>query len=555
MEFCHTDNHCIKISNIENGETLCYSLPLIKGEIFTKNGNKCFNCSTGKIMLHHYNDNGSLMTATEWHVANSEFKCLVSLLLGRNILVFEYCDTQLKMSLEYHPRRTVLRVTPVYIICQGHDGLFQAPTNVDNTVPSACERIALGARLIQSLTAEKLYESKVGRKTFQLECDLNQSGPECIVFHSHLPVEKARKMDPTELWKHFGSELMISPLGNKDRKFLALLSCTLYNLPKNKELPKTHEDTLSAVEAHVALGGGGLALFGSACLYTWPRHMGEIIPRFLDISRVDTRYFMDDSGYRGTYGGCFATTLGAVCHELGHTFDLGHTPDGIMGRGFDNVNLVFTVQSCEDNESYSYNRNRYVSSPVCKELAQHSTLSFTKVLNVSYTMSPRIKRPQNKAQGNITVLPNISERSTSDIDDLCESNQNRGQINNGNNVKHPKRLNNPQIPTVFQMERDCTHWSKNCGAFLSFHRWFNDENVAQGASAAISYDENQNVVSSSVGIRVVEVRDESELVLSSWQFLESDGVEEFALPPDVLLERSFILIAEDSAGNILRYSL
>jgi hypothetical protein len=192
----------------------------------------------------------------------------------------------------------MLRVTPVYIICQGHDGLFQAPTNVDNTVPSACERIALGARLIQSLTAEKLYESKVGRKTFQLEYDLSQSGSECIVFHSRLPVEKARKMDPVELWKYFGCELMISHLGNKDRKFLALLSCTLYHLPENKESPKTHEDALSAVQAHVALGGGGLALFGSACLHTWPRHVNEIIPRFLDITRVDTRYFLDDSGYR-----------------------------------------------------------------------------------------------------------------------------------------------------------------------------------------------------------------------------------------------------------------
>jgi hypothetical protein len=64
----------------------------------------------------------------------------------------------------------------------------------------------------------------------------------------------------------------------------------------------------------------------------------------------------------------------------------------------------------------------------------------------------------------------------------------------------------------------------------------------------------RNVVSSSAGVRVVEVRDKRELVLSSWQFLESDGVQEFTLPPDVMLERSLILIAEDSAGNILRYN-
>lgn len=298
MGSCQTDNHSVTISNIENGEKLCYSMPLIKGHVFTKNGNKCINCPTGQIMLHHYNDKGALISTTEWPVVNSEFKCLVSLLLERNYLILEYCGIQLKLSVEYQPRRTMLRVTPVYIICLGHDGLFQAPTGIDNTVPSACERIALGARLIQSLTAEKLYEAKVERKAFQLEYDLNRSGPECIVFRSQLPVKEARVMDPRELWEHFGRELMMSPLGNKDRKFLAFLSCTRYCPSENEEPPKTHEDILSRMEAHVALGGGGLAIFGSACLHTWPRHVAEIIPRFLNVNKVDTRYFMDDSCYR-----------------------------------------------------------------------------------------------------------------------------------------------------------------------------------------------------------------------------------------------------------------
>jgi hypothetical protein len=52
---------------------------------------------------------------------------------------------------------------------------------------------------------------------------------------------------------------------------------------------------------------------------------------------------------------------------------------------------------------------------------------------------------------------------------------------------------------------------------------------------------------------VVEIRDENGLVLSSWQFLESDGVQEFELPSDALLERSLNLIAEDSIGNILKH--
>lgn len=30
-------------------------------------------------------------------------------------------------------------------------------------------------------------------------------------------------------------------------------------------------------------------------------------------------------------------------HELGHCFDLAHTPGGIMGRGFDDFNCVFSL--------------------------------------------------------------------------------------------------------------------------------------------------------------------------------------------------------------------
>ena len=62
------------------------------------------------------------------------------------------------------------------------------------------------------------------------------------------------------------------------------------------------------------------------------------------------------------------------------------------------------------------------------------------------------------------------------------------------------------------------------------------------------------MVSSAAGVRVVEIRDESGLVLSSWQFLESEGVAEFTLPPDAVsgAEQPLSLIVEDSVGNILK---
>ena len=62
-------------------------------------------------------------------------------------------------------------------------------------------------------------------------------------------------------------------------------------------------------------------------------------------------------------------------------------------------------------------------------------------------------------------------------------------------------------------------------------------------------------MTSPLGIRVVEVRDDGGLVLSSWQFMESGGVDEFVLPPDAISEPSLTVVAEDSAGNIIKHHI
>lgn len=57
---------------------------------------------------------------------------------------------------------------------------------------------------------------------------------------------------------------------------------------------------------------------------------------------------------RGTLGYCFATTLGSVLHELCHTFDLGHTEYGVMGRGFDNIHKVFLPSNESHQKKLGY---------------------------------------------------------------------------------------------------------------------------------------------------------------------------------------------------------
>lgn len=103
---------------------------------------------------------------------------------------------------------------------------------------------------------------------------------------------------PFELMAISGREIMKSTLGSEKKKFLAFLSCTRYCGGDFTDDIKSHEDMLQRTEGYVALGGGGLALFGTACLYTWPEKFEDIIPKFEDNTCVDRTQFLDDSCYR-----------------------------------------------------------------------------------------------------------------------------------------------------------------------------------------------------------------------------------------------------------------
>lgn len=95
-----------------------------------------------------------------------------------------------------------------------------------------------------------------------------------------------------------GREIMTSQIGSETKKFLAFLSCTNYCGEDYSSDKKSYEDLIGITEGYVALGGGGLALFGTGCLYTWPELFEDIIPRFQDSTSVDKRRFLDDSCYR-----------------------------------------------------------------------------------------------------------------------------------------------------------------------------------------------------------------------------------------------------------------
>ncbi|KAG7188515.1 hypothetical protein KM043_008149 [Ampulex compressa] len=510
----------IVICNLLDGEILNYSLALIRGRA---------PAACGYIVVR-----GHKNTTTEWPIVGGEFRALVDLARGPNKLELEAGGYKRRFVLIHEPRTTSLRVTPVYVICSGHDGYFQGPREEDRSPESAATRIGLGARLLQTLTAEKLREAGHGRKTFQLERDLD--GPECLVMHSMLHVDKARAMKQRELWELIARELMTGPLASKDRKYLAFLSCTRYRGAPN---PRTHEDTLARTQGHAALGGGGLALFGSACIHTWPTCMAQVLSRFLDATVVDTEQLMDDSNYRGTHGGCLATTLGSVLHELGHTFDLGHTRDGIMGRGFDNVDRVFVGGAGLDS-----NRNPVRRDP------QHTTVALSRSLSVTVTVQePVLSSPRRGRLLSETSRPSPSMTPPQLPGRLS------APASPELNRSFPKSLVNSETP--FQSDR--TFWGPSCAALLAYHRWFNSEmdNLGGRHVHNIEYDGKRNVVRSRYGVRVIELRESSGgMVVCSRQFPGSRPPLEALVPsPPPHCLTTLTLVAEDSTGNMLKHPL
>ncbi|CAH1961275.1 unnamed protein product [Acanthoscelides obtectus] len=105
--------------------------------------------------------------------------------------------------------------------------------------------------------------------------------------------------------------------------------------------------------------------------------------------KIDNRSTRMHADVKGTVGSCFSTTLGSVLHELYHTFDLGHSKDGIMGRGFDNICKVFT------------------NPQICKSSSFHNKIEFKEQLSTC-----SLKHVDKNMKKDFTVI-----RRTEEVDD------------------------------------------------------------------------------------------------------------------------------------------
>jgi hypothetical protein len=305
----------ITVENLTAGETVPHDLLVLNGSA----------PGTTEITL----ESGG--RSARWPVVQGQFRALTLLAEGTSEITLRAGSSSLVLPIVYRPPTNPRFVRFLYIVAADGDGRFEGPPGEPTDQASALARLRLGARLMQTFTAETMRRAGFGRLTFRLARDAAHE-PIVEIWKSKLTTAQARAMDGNALWSAFYEELAGLPQRAISLD-VAVMSMTHY-VPATK-----------VTQAHTALGGGRLGLFGSGTLYAHAAAIDEIPARWGDARLVDTTLVRDDSAGRGTYWANYATGLGAMAHELGHCLSLPHPAShrGFMWRGFDHMNRTFLI--------------------------------------------------------------------------------------------------------------------------------------------------------------------------------------------------------------------
>lgn len=338
----------ISLTNHQDKSTFGYCLIRLCGSI---KGHSKPNASNQWLLITQQPGNKT----TKWEVRESSFKALILLSEGVNTLqvklesspeeiignfTFTY-DSSLINNWN-RENKMIKRVIPIHFVCSDHDGSFQA-TEGAHTAEIARQKIGVAALMYQTFCAEALKCNK----TFGLEMESERTNmPYVQTFKS----KKWTRSSLEALGDHFNDggcaawsaiyeELEENDMHNPNFIYFCILAGSKYNTTTHK------------TQMGTALGGGKLALWTDATLYSYAKNVDEIVKCFLDNRKVDVNKLPDDSCYRGSYWANYSTGLGAAMHELGHCFGCPHTPGGIMARGFDDFNRFFMISEAGDNQA------------------------------------------------------------------------------------------------------------------------------------------------------------------------------------------------------------
>lgn len=531
----------IRITNLQQNQVLYYPLALLRGDVLGTD-------NIVSVTVQNLTDEASCATA--WPVVGRHFRALVQLVSGHNVVRLSCYKFSHDFPLQYQSLMCSLDkyVRLVYVVCKDNfeEGHFQGPPDEDCSVESACKRISLGAQILQTAVAETLSAAGFLRKTFCLE-ESDDNSPVCHVFQTSLTSTQVYKMSGEDVWQFLTNELTTSSLMDDGHcKFLVFLSCTRYM--KGNVEPQTHSEVLSRTKGHVMIGGGGVALCGTGCLYTWAECLSEVPRRMGDLQQVDRLNFMDDSNYRGTRWACYSSSLGGVLHELGHVFDLVHTEEGIMGQGFHDMHQLCIA--CDHDSQPKVTRS------------DSQVVNLTLQASLSWSLEPRTCCMAQTSEPPSISLTSLSKRLPPDQDPSGKKKLRLTKLNPKDRSMYitSKKERHPEVSACG------LYWSKSCAIILNYHKWLNP--TAPSEAQSPEFDGKQ--LTSKFGIRLVEFREpDSSTVLHFWEFPE--GREEVPLGHDDVkrlfmsdenddtkkkaLNKKLDLLVIDTCGNILRGQL
>jgi len=306
----------LTVTSIKSGETIRYPIALLRGT------------APGLTQVEAINKSNPRPDGrNSVPVAQGRYVILVELVPGRNRLVLSSGREKVRLTLKYHPMTTPYKVNVVWVTPKDGDTRYDTPRADDKQ--NYRDRLDTAAKIMQTFVAEVTNTKGFGRKTFNLEFDTDGK----VVVHT-----AAYPMSAGQLWAKNGDQLYDMLYGWIGKQFPMNQNKNMVLMAFTRLVRETGE-----VKAHTALGGGGMGLFGSGDVFSWPESIRDVGRVFADATPVDPKNALDDSAGRSVIWGLASTTIGATLHEMGHTFGLPHANDPfcIMSRGFDYFNRFF----------------------------------------------------------------------------------------------------------------------------------------------------------------------------------------------------------------------
>ncbi|CAO3699658.1 unnamed protein product [Rhizopus microsporus] len=301
---------------------------------------------------------------TQWPCVDSYFKALVHLVPGPNTITFAFVNVTLHFHVNYLPLLQNPPLSLAIIIGSDSPATFDVPPEKEgqNTLDVAIRKLRMAGYMWQAFCAEQMYRNGMQRRTFRLDEDWLPDTTSCQenrVMRTTAKVHIIRSTKTVAEIRDIRRAQQRHDDQANSEDLESLFGICLNDLgrysPFNQPchvacmLLDAHWDPQrQAILGHAALGGGGgdiaLGIFGSHSLHAWPSCIEDIVPCFMNDTRTDTRFIANDAGESGTWWKALNIGMGAMLHEVGHSYTLDHTPSGIMSRGFNNWNRTFMAK-------------------------------------------------------------------------------------------------------------------------------------------------------------------------------------------------------------------